>query len=460
MAALPKIPHCHLEPTQTGIPAARLVVNRLGYLAGRLLLVVLVLGCLSRLHAQSAVDFGRDVQPILQRHCWKCHSADRAEGGLRLDERKFAAQGGGSGENLLDPGGTRNELLRRVKSTVDGERMPLEGPALADQEIATLERWIVQGAFWPEEPAPRMASEDSVQERWLARWEQAVSPRYISVWIAAIVVLALILVLERINARLEKRISRAWHLVGLLCVALFAALQYAREQTELRERATRSHNALTGSQQHTGKSDPFRPQHPRRLGGAYYRGNDERSDELFNGGFYRTATFHIHLAGADGEPLQWGDPLPSEPHLRFEIVRSPHASPSLFAPNIMEQVALSAVQPEQLKTQTGSESSFTSLHEQEQGERWSCLFPLAAIPDQGRLSGKVYVYSEAKGGVLKNPAYLIGYELAASEGTIAKSSQIWMASVYNISKLQWPEPGKIPADQWFDFRPIPEIEKP
>lgn len=418
----------------------------------------LVLSGLASARAQPPVDFGRDVQPILQQHCWKCHSEERAAGGLRLDERKFAEQGGGSGRNLLELAGTRNELLRRVKSTVDGERMPLEGPGLADEEIATLERWIAQGAIWPSQPAAKPAAEPW-QERWLRRWEAAISPRYIGVWIAAIVILVLMLGLERLNARLQRRLSRAWHLVGLLCVALFAMVQYAREQTELRERQARNPlSSLAGEKGFSRQNEPFRPQHPRRLGGTYYRGNDERSAELFNGGFYRTATFQIHLTGAEGEPLEWGDALPEEPHLRFEIARSPHASPTLFAPNIMEQVALSAVQPEQLKS--AGEFPYTLIEEQEKGERWSVLFPLAPIPAQGRLSGKVYVYSEARGGALNSPAYLIGYELAASEGTIAESSQIWMASVYNVSKLQWPEPGKIPADQWFDFRPIPEIEQP
>jgi hypothetical protein len=101
------------------------------------------------------------------------------------------------------------------------------------------------------------------------------------------------------------------------------------------------------------------------------------------------------------------------------------------------------------------------LKEEEKGECWTALFPLAPVPTQGKLSGKVYVYTKVNSGTLKDvePAYLIGYELTGSERKIAQSSQIWMASVYNVSSLQWPEAGKIPADQWLDFRPIPEIEK-
>ena len=54
---------------------------------------------------------------------------------------------------------------------------------------------------------------------------------------------------------------------------------------------------------------PVYPMHPKRLGGIYYRGNDERSPELFNGGFYRTATLEVWLSDAAGNHLQWNDEI-------------------------------------------------------------------------------------------------------------------------------------------------------
>ena len=35
--------------------------------------------------AAEKISFRNDVQPILKRHCWGCHSAAKPEGGLRLD---------------------------------------------------------------------------------------------------------------------------------------------------------------------------------------------------------------------------------------------------------------------------------------------------------------------------------------------------------------------------------------
>ncbi|WP_254507241.1 c-type cytochrome domain-containing protein [Anatilimnocola floriformis] len=433
----------------------------------------------ARCCAQPAVDFERDIKPILSEHCWKCHGEKRAAGGLRLDQRKFAERGGGSGRKLLELAASKNELLRRVESTVEGERMPSEGPPLTQPQIDMLERWIAQGANWPEVAPPPpdwQLSDKSLFDIWLDRIAYTTTSRYLPAYIIVMTILISIIIVERakqprskvsvpertLRRRLQtwlRHLSRAWYLVALLGVVLFVAVQFSREQAdELRRQNKKITTSLEmGIAKHHA---PLRPQHPPRLGGAYYRGNDERSAELYNGGFYRTATFEIHLADAEGRNLAWGDPVPDQPQLHFVLERSPHSSPTLFTPEIMESSGLSAVQPEQLaKTK---DIPFLHLRADLPGERWSLLYPLEPIPAEGKRTGSVYLY---KGTVndpefkSAEPSYLIGYELSASDGLISRESQIWMASVYNVPQLIWPEQGKIPADHWFDFRPIPEIEK-
>ena len=51
----------------------------------------------------SAVDFARDVQPILQTRCYECHGTDTREAGLRLD-RKVPALAGGDAGRVITPG--------------------------------------------------------------------------------------------------------------------------------------------------------------------------------------------------------------------------------------------------------------------------------------------------------------------------------------------------------------------
>ena len=44
--------------------------------------------------AAAAVDFARDVKPILEKRCFDCHGAEKQKGGLRLDVKAHALKGG------------------------------------------------------------------------------------------------------------------------------------------------------------------------------------------------------------------------------------------------------------------------------------------------------------------------------------------------------------------------------
>lgn len=100
---------------------------------------------------QGDVRFHRDVLPLLASRCFSCH-ASKPKGGLRLDSAEAARRGGDSGTPALVPGqAEKSLLLRRVRSTEHGERMPPKGDPLKPQEIAVLEQWIRAGAAWPDE---------------------------------------------------------------------------------------------------------------------------------------------------------------------------------------------------------------------------------------------------------------------------------------------------------------------
>jgi hypothetical protein len=47
------------------------------------------------------VDFSRDIQPILEKSCYGCHGAKMQMGGLRLDSKKLALDGGQSGKAII-----------------------------------------------------------------------------------------------------------------------------------------------------------------------------------------------------------------------------------------------------------------------------------------------------------------------------------------------------------------------
>ncbi len=101
------------------------------------------------LPAEEPVQFARDIQPLLAKHCLLCHGPDEAEGGLQLHAREAALVELDSGEHAIVPGkAEESELLSRITSDDPEVRMPPEGDALKPEEIAALRAWISQGAKW------------------------------------------------------------------------------------------------------------------------------------------------------------------------------------------------------------------------------------------------------------------------------------------------------------------------
>ncbi len=93
-----------------------------------------------------AVDYLGQIKPILTRHCVACHGAVKPRGGLRLDTAAAALKGGKSGPAVIAGRGEESPLIAAVRGDGPGERMPLNRPPLAADEIKLLRDWIDQGA--------------------------------------------------------------------------------------------------------------------------------------------------------------------------------------------------------------------------------------------------------------------------------------------------------------------------
>lgn len=97
------------------------------------------------------VDFNRTIRPILSSICFKCHGPDHEErkAGLRLDLRDSALQQLESGDRAIVPGKPDDsELVRRILSTDDNERMPPPSNQhqLTEKDKAALRQWVAEGA--------------------------------------------------------------------------------------------------------------------------------------------------------------------------------------------------------------------------------------------------------------------------------------------------------------------------
>ena len=62
----------------------------------------------------NAVDYLRDVEPILRRRCYSCHGPRKKESGLRLDQKAALLAGGDTGEPTVQAGRPDQSLLIQV----------------------------------------------------------------------------------------------------------------------------------------------------------------------------------------------------------------------------------------------------------------------------------------------------------------------------------------------------------
>ena len=97
------------------------------------------------------VDFVADIKPLLTMHCHKCHGASKQEGGLRLDRRDEALNGGDSGPAFVSGKSAESLLIKYVAGVDPDVLMPPEGDRLSDEQIGLLRGWIDQGADWPKD---------------------------------------------------------------------------------------------------------------------------------------------------------------------------------------------------------------------------------------------------------------------------------------------------------------------
>lgn len=118
-------------------------------------LALLVVGGVSAaaLAAEPAVDFNREIRPILAKKCFACHGPDEEhrQAGLRLDVREVAVKELESGATAIVAGASgKSELARRISATDETERMPPKetGITLTGTQIGLLKRWIDEGASY------------------------------------------------------------------------------------------------------------------------------------------------------------------------------------------------------------------------------------------------------------------------------------------------------------------------
>src|SRR3712207_5126348 len=113
--------------------------------------------------AQDRAFFDKEVRPLLETHCLKCHGAEeKIKGGLRLTSRGDLLKGGDLGPVLAPANPADSLLLRAISYKDDKLQMPPKGK-LPPEAIATLTKWVEMGAPFP--PGSLVAAKGVAHEK-------------------------------------------------------------------------------------------------------------------------------------------------------------------------------------------------------------------------------------------------------------------------------------------------------
>lgn len=430
----------------------------------------------------------RAFKDLINDKCTSCHGGRFPDGGLSFENRETLELGGDSGGPILSTDKSMNEIWKRVTHKELAIRMPKNDDALSEEELKVISRWMETGAYWPDQaPKPKedavvIGEEDSGEESFFIKKlgdigdQLTLLPHRIVRILVLIIICSLFLVVERRKkARAkefgESRALRWWeklnsfHLVTFLLIFLmwnFAEMKHYQSQDaiaklERLKKISRVRVEQPKPVERVETGIPLRVRHKKSLAKTYYRGNCEYNDKLYNQGNYRTATFQLWLSDANGNRLEVGDTLPDDQYLiQLEMTRAKGAAKSLFTPNVMNTVFVTT----NTVNHNNLSPNIAQFESIEPFQKWLCTIPVQA--DEHPLDQPI-IFHICKGNVYEDegsgkPHYGLVFEVDIEDGKLTDQSDLWMGNLLVSNRLISLEAEKIPPGEWFDVRPIPEIE--
>ena len=429
----------------------------------------------------------RALQDLVSEKCASCHSGDFPDGGLSFESKDALEEGGDSGGPILSADKNENELWKRITHQDLAIRMPKNSPPLTGEDLNIVSRWIETGAYWPESNPQKNVvvindnssdNEDSFLLKTIGDINDqfALLPHRIFRISLLIVICLLFLLLERKKRSRAEKLGASrdlcwweklngFHLTSFLLMFLMwniAEMKHYQFQNAT-AKLERLKKISTLRVERTEPIEPYatgipeRIRHKKSLAKTYYRGNCEYNDKLYNQGNYRTATFQLWLSDANGNRLKVGDPLPNDQYLiQLEMTRAKGAAKSLFSPNVMGTIFVTT----NSENHNDMEPIIAQFENTVPLQKWQCTIPVQAdeFPHEEPI-----VFHVCKGDVVGDegagkPHYGIVFEVGLDDGKLTNQSDLWMGNLFVSNRLIALEANKIPPGEWFDVRPIPEIE--
>jgi hypothetical protein len=98
--------------------------------------------------SRSDVTYAKDIKPIFEKSCFKCHGEEKQKGKLRLDSLEAVKKGGEDGD-VVTPGDSKKSIIvQAVSGALEDGMMPPEdkGKPLTKDQIGLIRAWIDHGA--------------------------------------------------------------------------------------------------------------------------------------------------------------------------------------------------------------------------------------------------------------------------------------------------------------------------
>src|SRR5260221_7655144 len=80
--------------------------------------------------ASHSVDFSKEIKPIFEASCIKCHGRGKDKGGLKLDNRETLLKGGDTGPAIISGKSAESLLIELVQGFDPDNIMPKKGSRL------------------------------------------------------------------------------------------------------------------------------------------------------------------------------------------------------------------------------------------------------------------------------------------------------------------------------------------
>ena len=303
---------------------------------------------------------------------------------------------------------------------------------------------------------------------WLFALEQAwkVVSKTLALWIGGVIMIGL-LILRTAKPKLRPRLGAQTFGI-LVTITLGAEAIYGhylhRKEVREHEEAKLVHWVHASTFHEYGDPPiPAKPDVPPRLQATYYRGNDERSEQLFNGGYYRTCDFHLDLCNGSGEVRSYGDEIDvGDLFLRIRVIRAPGTPDYFWKPDRMANIFGSRLAEKLLGRNGEPVPDAVPMKVVRPMLEWEMRYPLGPFAEDSRdgyLEGIVYHCEKRFGDddvqIGSRFHYAFQFELQIADGKIGDQSDLWMGSTYRNRSLRiW----EIPQHEWLSTEPIPVID--